>query len=173
MPTGTSAGDAATPSSHASHRSNPAGPDQPMDRNLMKSPPRGSTGPMTRRPPVQLTAKRSSLRPPFRCRADGPPAQITRDRNLLEALHRGGPLRPLIQLIRGKARVGQDATLLDGVARGAPGPMTASLPARFCIASEHPVFGSQMQRPKDRDPCGRPRLRSTAVPYDGRNCLST
>ena len=65
-----------------------------------------------------------TLRPPSDAGRDGPPAQITRIRNLLEEVPRW-PLRgPLIQLIRGKARVGQDATLLHLVALGAPGPMT-------------------------------------------------
>ncbi len=43
---------------------------------------------------------------------------------------------PLIQLIRGLSRTGQDAILLYEVAPGASAEMSASLPARVCIAPE-------------------------------------
>ena|GEM_PF-5755990 len=41
-----------------------------------------------------------------------------------------------IQLIRGLSRTGQDAILLYEVAPGASAEMSASLPARVCIAPE-------------------------------------
>jgi hypothetical protein len=54
------------------------------------------------------------------------PARVTRDRNLPEEI-RGGP-GPPIQLIRGRARVGQDAILPYGVA---PRPRShVGVPAR-------------------------------------------
>ena len=56
------------------------------------------------------------------------------DRNLPNEI-RGGA-SPLIQLIRGLSRTGQDVTLLCEVAPGASAVMSASLPARVCIASE-------------------------------------
>ena len=84
--------------------------------------------------------RRSTLRPPFRCRTDGPPAAVTRNRNLLEEI-RGGHRGPSSSESAGKPGWGRMPPSLTGSRFDAPAAMAASLPARFCIASKHPVFG--------------------------------